>query len=74
MVQRTVTKVINLPDNLVKQAKKDLANLYDPRSMCYMDGYYSKSLVEKYGMSLSDLESLIGRPKFNTELKWEYDA
>lgn len=71
MVKKTILKELYLPDDKVKEAKHDLMVLYDPHSLCYNDGYYAKSLTDKYGMSISDLELLVGKPKM--VVKWEWD-
>lgn len=55
----------------VKQARDDLASLHDPRSLSYNDGYYANSLVSKYGMSVSELEKIVGRPVFSGKPTWE---
>lgn len=62
-------KPVQLPPEKVKEARDDLRSLHDPRSLSYNDGYYAKSLVTKWGMSVSDLEALVGRPTYVE--KWE---
>lgn len=73
-MQKTVTKVLYIPDENVPEAKQALINFYDPRSMLHMDSYHLSSIERRYGMTIAELESMIGRPKFNMEAKWEYDA
>lgn len=54
-----------------KQARKDLEALYNSHSLCYNDQYYVNSLILKYGMSLTELEKIVGRPRIVS--KWEWD-
>lgn len=55
----------------IAEARKDLASLYDPRSLSYSDGIYARSLVEKYQMSLVELERIIGTPTATTTVTWK---
>lgn len=64
------TKEKSLPDEKIEEVKNDLILLYDPRSMCYGDGYYANSLVRKYGMSIAELESIVGKPKLIITWEW----
>lgn len=57
----------------IAEARTDLVVLHDPTpsNPCYNDGYYAQSLVKKYGMSISELEKLVGKPAFKTTMTWE---
>ena len=55
------------------KAREDLARLSDPSAgnLCYGDGHYAKSLVERYGMSTGELERIVGTPVFTPTLEWK---
>lgn len=75
MLPRGVEK--GLPKSWKQQdyanARTDLAMLHDPSpgNLCYMDGYYAKSLEQKYGIPTSELAKIVGLPKFTTTMKWD---
>lgn len=56
------TKKVSIPESRLEEAKSDLRLLFDPQSLCSGDGYYARSLKEKWGMDVSDLVAIVGRP------------
>ena len=64
-----------LTDTQKKKARNELAMLHgDPphntwSNICYGDGYFANSLVQRYGMSISQLEKESGYKKAKKKLR-----
>lgn len=56
----TITTTRSIPDDRVAEARRDLDLLNNPQNLItYKDGYYSRSLVQKWGMQPSELAALV---------------
>lgn len=68
MPEKIVQRRISIPDDRVAEARHDLDMLFNPQNLItYNDGYYAKSLEQKWRMSTSDLQELVGKPVFKVE-------
>lgn len=65
----TETRTIKMDESKKAEARADLVKLYNPTggfSLCANDGYFAKSIEQKYGMPLSTLAEVSG---YNDHLK-----
>lgn len=53
------------------EIRKDVMKLHEPGAITQNDGYYAKSLEEKYGVDLKFLYELVGTPTVVTTLEWK---
>ena len=63
-----------MPIEKIELIRKDLVKLYDPSAgnFCYNDAIYSRSIEQKWRMSISEMHRVAGTPVFETVLKWMY--
>lgn len=70
MVEKIVNRRLFIPDAKVAEAREDLDRLLNPANLItFNDGYFSKSLREKWGMSSDEMQQLVGKPKIT--VTWE---
>jgi hypothetical protein len=59
----TITTTRSIRPDQVEEAKRDLDKLNNPANLItFNDGWFSKSLAQKWGMSPSELERLVNTP------------
>lgn len=59
----------------IEEARRDILRLEDATdggglNFCYNDGYYARSLVDKYQMSIGELKRIVGKPTITKKIKW----
>lgn len=67
---KTVQRTLSIPAHRIKEAREDLEKLLSPvHLITFNDGYYAKSLEQKWGMTCSEMQQLLGTPR--TKVVWE---